>query len=554
MVVIIKTNADLDIESTKKFFEYLIDIAPKYNEHPLTCVIDINETVKHLYSNNFFSNKLDDENTDDMTNIELLWYSKMPIFNTLGTITDDIIKYMKTISENKRITKKNIDGFYKTITKTGFEVSTINEFKKNSIDFMTLLETYICGDMTEDALALISESYISYISVRSSLNRKEKEKIMAKINLNDFDKYTMNDFDKYTMLDDIYYKLISEFKKLYVNNIRIFEEEEINKWETKYKELTLKLKDPYAGTQTQQTPTKNTETTPALTFKDVIGLNEAKNIIYDALVLPEKFPELAKELGLKTANFLLLYGPPGTGKSIISRAIANELDATYIEIKGTIESKYVSESETNLINIFKTAKKSMETTGENAIIYFDEITQTFNSENKYSQKLSELFKQILTDDEQMTYTTAEGKELKIQIIGSTNNTAILDPTLIRDGRAMSVEISLPNLHDRELLWKQKLKDKALNDDINYEELAKKTDGLSGASIVSIINETPYLKGLRLKNVIGDADIHSSMHLLDGISIKDPRLQIAQKQIESAIKLYRDNNLKQTTNAPEELFG
>ncbi|NOR85186.1 AAA family ATPase [archaeon] len=543
----IDPNRKLDIQSAKDFFQYLMDIAPEYNEKPLNHIIDVYEKVKILQPNELFfpDNYSDTDNYID--DVIELWTNKLQIFMSLGYITEDLNAYMQTLINSELITYVDVNAFYKTST-GGLTTSTIDEFKNNSIDFMTFLENYMREDTSERSIAIIGDVYLSYISTRSPFSREDKEKIMAKLEI--------KDLDYHTILDNVYYKLIDEFKKLTHSHITVFEIEQIENWEKSYEELTIKLKGKHGKPQNAQQQDKKIAFKQTSTFEDVIGLNTAKDIIYDVLVFPEKYPQLAEELGTTTANFLLLYGSAGTGKTLLSRAVANELDATYTEIKEPIQNKYVGESEKKLTKIFNQAKMNMIKTGKNSIIYFDELTQSFNSENEYTRQLVDLLKQILTDDELLTHRTDEGKILKTYVIGSTNHLDRLDPNLIRDGRALSIEVPLPDQDGRELLWKQKLEGKTTFDDINYKILAKKTDGLSGASIVSIINETPYLKGLRLKEIIGFKNIHSSMDVFKDLRPDDPRLQITQNLIEEAIKLYRTQNFDEQkhTIPPEMLFG
>ena len=536
---------ELDIQSAKKLFQYLINITPKYNEKPLNYIIDIFEQFKVLQPNElFFNNQYYESSENSMEELHTLWDTKLQLFTSLGPITEDLITNMQKLLDSKSIIGEDIIGFYKQSI-CRLNTSTVDEFKNNSIDLMNILENYMSGDISESSIYNLRSVYSSYISARSPLNREDKEKIMAKLDV--------DNLEYHTILDGMYYKLIGDFKKLNHAHTPIFEPEQIDIWEKTYENLTMQIKGTTSGIQKTQKAPINNVNKQTTNFSDIIGLEEAKEIIYDNLVFSNEYPELAEELGNTTANFLLLYGPAGTGKTMLARALVHELDATYREVKGSIEDKYVGESENNLRNIFKKAKQDMKKTGKNSIIYFDEITQTFTSEEQYSRKLADVFKQILTDDELLTHITDEGKKLQTYVIGSTNHIDQLDPNLLRSGRAISVEVPLPNKTDRKLLWGQKLDGKSLSDDINYKQLAEQTDGLSGADIVSIINETPYLKGLRLKNILGDSQIHTSKDALNGIKPDDPRLQITQNLIEEAIRLYISQNFDEHAIPPEMLF-
>ncbi len=249
---------------------------------------------------------------------------------------------------------------------------------------------------------------------------------------------------------------------------------------------------------------------------------------------------LGKELGEDTANLLILYGPPGTGKTMFARALSGELDAIYKEI-GTIQKKYVGEAEKLMDNIFSDAKERMKKEGKNVILYFDEITQSFEQERRHDRKLIDKLKSTLSEPNKLVYVTPEGQKLQIYVIGSTNHLDLLDPALYRSERGLALEIPLPGKKERELLWQQKLEGKNMVPDINYQSLAEQTDGLSGADIVAIINEQNYVAGLRLKPVLNGRPLHECVKELKDLRPDDPRITITQETIKEGIRLYRKDH-------------
>ncbi len=104
-------------------------------------------------------------------------------------------------------------------------------------------------------------------------------------------------------------------------------------------------------------------------YEDIGGLKNEVQKIREMVELPIRYPELFERLGIEPPKGVLLFGPPGTGKTLLAKAVANESDATFIDISGPeLVSKFVGESEEKLREIFNEAKQKAPT-----IIFMDEI-------------------------------------------------------------------------------------------------------------------------------------------------------------------------------------
>ena len=93
---------------------------------------------------------------------------------------------------------------------------------------------------------------------------------------------------------------------------------------------------------------------PNVKWEDIAGLENVKQALREAIVLPIAKPELFKG-ARKPWSGILLFGPPGCGKTLLAKAAATECKATFFSASSAdLLSKWLGESEfkrTN--NIFK---------------------------------------------------------------------------------------------------------------------------------------------------------------------------------------------------------
>lgn len=217
-----------------------------------------------------------------------------------------------------------------------------------------------------------------------------------------------------------------------------------------------------------------------ITFDDVIGLDNVKELIYRMVVYPYKYKDIYKAFKRESGGGILLYGPPGTGKTMIAKAIANEIDARFFSIKcSDIVDKWFGESENKIKKLFNDAKKYAK-----SIIFFDEFEALGVKRNEEtsvaaSSVVSELLSQIDGFD---------SKDNTILLMASTNRPWSIDSALLRSGRFnKKIYIGLPNQISRCNLLIHELKDVPISY-IDYEQIAIKTEGYSSADIVELCNE------------------------------------------------------------------
>ena len=236
-------------------------------------------------------------------------------------------------------------------------------------------------------------------------------------------------------------------------------------------------------------PTATREITtevPKVKWSDVGGLEEIVRQLKEIVEWPLKDPDMFKRLGISPPKGILLYGAPGTGKTLLARAAASECGASFIGIKGPeLLSKFVGESERAIREIFRKGKQVAP-----AIIFFDEIDALAprrSGEQGGSRVSERVVAQLLTE---MDGVEDMGD---IVVLAATNRPDLLDLALLRPGRFdRLIEVPLPDENARLSIVKIHTKDMPLSRDVNLEELARVTKGLSGADIRAISTEAGLL--------------------------------------------------------------
>lgn len=233
---------------------------------------------------------------------------------------------------------------------------------------------------------------------------------------------------------------------------------------------------------------KRTDKNQKITFNDIAGLDKAKESFREKVILPFEHPELYKKFGKKTGGGILLYGLPGTGKTMFAEAASNEVDALFIPVKcSDIKSKWYGESEQRVKEIFAKARRA-----QRAIIFFDEFEaigskRTDGADNENNSLVPEILAEMQGVGTSMNNST-------IVVIAATNKPWAIDSAFLRPGRFDDkIYIPLPDKKARMRLFEIKLQG-IPTDKMDFEELAKLTEGFNGADI------TEFCEKLKMKGI------------------------------------------------------
>jgi transitional endoplasmic reticulum ATPase len=217
---------------------------------------------------------------------------------------------------------------------------------------------------------------------------------------------------------------------------------------------------------------------PSIRWSDIGGLELIKQQLKEVIEWPTIFPSLYEYMGNESPSGILLSGPPGTGKTLLVKAVANESSMNFISIKGSqIFSKWIGESERIIEEIFKKARMTSP-----CIIFFDEIDAIFPKRSSSSSNSSErLVTTLLTEMDGLEEING------VIVIGATNRPDMIDPAILRPGRFDHIiKLSLPDESERKAIFLVHSRNKPLANNIDIEDIVKKTDGFSGAEIKGVV--------------------------------------------------------------------
>jgi transitional endoplasmic reticulum ATPase len=231
---------------------------------------------------------------------------------------------------------------------------------------------------------------------------------------------------------------------------------------------------------------------PSIRFDDVAGLDSVKEDIRLKMIYPFEHPELAARFGVRPGGGVLLFGPPGTGKTMLAKATAGEIDATFFRISAAdVLSKWVGEAEQNIKKLFDAAAAE-----KRSIIFIDEIEALVPARrDEGSSVMQRVVPQILQGMEGFDKSSASS----VLFMGATNVPWQLDPAVLRPGRFDErVYIPLPDLAARQKLLEIHLGKRPVSADVHFADFAQQLDGYSGADIKYICDRAatiPFLKSV-----------------------------------------------------------
>ncbi len=224
-------------------------------------------------------------------------------------------------------------------------------------------------------------------------------------------------------------------------------------------------------------------------WEDVVGLEHAKKVIRQAIIYPSLRPDL---FPLGWARGILLFGPPGCGKTLLAAAVATEIDATFISVDAaSIMSKWLGESEANVARLFASARKAAER-GRPVILFIDELDSLMGMRSHEVGGEARARNQFLAE---MDGIIDKSKRFHLYVIGATNAPWQLSWPILRRFQ-YRILIPMPDFNARIQMFKLYTRGVELAPDVNFEELARMTEGFSGSDIRDVCQSTHL-------NVIGE---------------------------------------------------
>ncbi|HEY9168166.1 MAG TPA: ATP-dependent zinc metalloprotease FtsH [Lutibacter sp.] len=260
-------------------------------------------------------------------------------------------------------------------------------------------------------------------------------------------------------------------------------------------------------------------------FKDVAGLEGAKEEIQE-IVDFLKSPDKYTSLGGKIPKGALLVGPPGTGKTLLAKAVAGEAGVPFFSLSGSdFVEMFVGVGASRVRDLFKQAQQKAP-----SIIFIDEIDAVGRSRGKNNitggnDERENTLNQLLTEMDGF------GTDTNVIVIAATNRADVLDKALLRAGRFdRQIYVDLPNLTEREAIFKVHIKPLKLHKDVDINFLSQQTPGFSGADIANLCNEAALIAARKSKKAVHHQDFLDAVdRIVGGLEKKNKLISPREKK-------------------------
>lgn len=235
------------------------------------------------------------------------------------------------------------------------------------------------------------------------------------------------------------------------------------------------------------------------TFDSIGGLTDTRQVLLETLQYPTKYAPIFAQCPLRLRSGILLYGYPGCGKTLLASAVAGECGLNFISVKGPeILNKYIGASEKSVRDLFERAQAA-----KPCVLFFDEFDSIAPKRGHDSTGVTDrVVNQLLT-----LMDGAEGLS-GVYVLAATSRPDLIDPALLRPGRLdKSILCDFPSLEERvdiirAIGRKAKLSEAVLQSDDELAEIAKRTDGFSGADLQALVSNAQLEA---IQDVLKDVD-------------------------------------------------
>lgn len=276
-------------------------------------------------------------------------------------------------------------------------------------------------------------------------------------------------------------------------------------------------------------PAKDTQ---GISFEDIAGLAEAKQIVEDEIINPILYKEIYDKFHKKNRGGLLLFGPPGGGKTMMARAVAAESHMAFFHVRcSDIVGKYFGEAEKHVKALFQAAREA-----KNAVIFMDEAEALACRRGGNSTVMNRLVPELLSQMDGF-----ERFDGHVIVIFATNRPYDIDPAFLRPGRlATHCYIPLPDYEVRLALLNKEIHKRPCEGNIDIEKLADMTEQFSCADLVNVVDkgsQYPINREIQEKKQGHVADeIISEADLLEALKNVHPSVEIDEiRRLETWMK-------------------
>jgi len=257
------------------------------------------------------------------------------------------------------------------------------------------------------------------------------------------------------------------------------------------------------------------EASPDVSYADIGGIDQQVREVREAVEEPLESPEQFHEVGIEPPSGVLLHGPPGTGKTMLAKAVANETDATFIKMAGSeLVRKFIGEGSRLVRDLFELAEER-----EPAVIFIDEIdaiaAKRTESKTSGDAEVQRTMMQLLSE---MDGFEDRGE---IRIMAATNRFDMLDRAILRPGRFdRLIEVPEPDVEGREKILRIHSREMNVSGTVDFETLARETEGFSGADLESLTTEAGMFAIREDRTEVIESDFRDALAKLEESTATD----------------------------------